>query len=320
MRTINLREINGGKYRQKRYYCGQYHEIEIFNRPPEKKPIKKAKRTKETTPARKALNDKKGSDHFVRVMNLNFVKGDFSLDLTFAKGNMPKSIKELEKAAANFIRRCKRAVEKRHGKKAARSVKYSYVVSDRDEEGNKARKHVHMLISGVDRDILKEKWTLGRINIDDLQPDENGIEGKSRYMINQAGAGKKRWIGSRNLKMPEVVTSDNAVTEKEAREMFTDPGNRAYFEKKYKGWTFTDCQTGINEYDGSYYIKIKMRKEENHERRKKAAKRGQTENREHKTSLHVKDSRRGKKGTKRRSDGLYGERSISICRNGRLRI
>lgn len=272
MRTNKARETNTGKYRQKRYYCGDYHEIEIFIRPPEQKAMKRAKRKKETTPARKALNEKKAQNHYVRVANLNFGKEDFSLELTFAPGNLPKTIKASEQETANYIRRCKREVEKRHGKKAAQKIKYMYVVSNRDEEGNKVRKHVHVLISGVDRDILKEKWTAGRINIDDLQPDENGIEGKARYMIKQAGSGKKRWIGSRNLKKPEVVTSDNAVTEKEVREMFTNPGNRAYFEKKYKGWTFTDCQAGVNEYDGSFYIKIKMRKEKPHEKNKKRAK------------------------------------------------
>jgi len=254
------------RYRQVRYDCGNYLEVKIFTLPPNQKPLKRAKKKKETLSTRKKLNDKKSIDQMIRVANLNFGKGDLTVELTFDEKHLPATHEEVQKACSRYIRRVKYTVEKKYGKKAAARIKYLYVVSEEDDLGNRKRLHVHLLISGVDRDILIDKWDKGFKNVVELQPNENGITGKAFYMAKQAGKGSKRWIGSKNLKRPEVSTSDNAVTAKEAAEMFRNPDDRAFFEKKYRPWTFTDCKASILDYDGSYYIEIRMRKEKRNDK------------------------------------------------------
>lgn len=253
-------------YRQKFYNCGQYAEVEIFALPPHTRPLKRAKKEKESTPARRLLNDNNSIKRFVRLANTNFHAGDFSVELTFDKHNLPESAEELNREVANYIRRIKYAM----GKDAA-NLKYLYVPSCRGKDGRKVRRHAHILISGASRKLLAEKWDKGYVNIDVLQPDENGIEGKARYMAKQGGAGSKRWIGSRNLKAPEVRISDNKITSAKAHKMYTRPDDTALFEKEYKQWTFTECRPTIIDYDGSYYITIKLRKEkrENDKTRRK---------------------------------------------------
>lgn len=250
------------RYREKRYDCGEYMEVEVFALPPDTKPLKRAKREKESTPKRKQLNDSRSIKQFVRLANTNFHKGDFAVELTFNRHNLPGSPEELAKEVANYLRRVKYAM----GPEGA-ELKFMYALSEKGKDGRKVRPHVHMLVAGVSREILASKWGKGYVNIDDLQPDENGIEGKARYIAKQADAGAKRWVGSRNLQKPEVITSDKAVTSSEADRMHRYPEDREFFEKKYNRgkndhWTFTECTSSIIDYDGSYYISIKLRKEE----------------------------------------------------------
>ena len=243
-------------YRQKFYDCGQYAEVEIFALPPHTRPLKRARKEKESTPARRLLNDNNSIKKFVRLANTNFHEGDFSVELTFNRYNLPESPEELNREVANYIRRVKYAMGQ-----DAEKLKYLYVPSCKGKDGRKVRRHAHILITGVSREILAEKWKKGYVNIDVLQPDENGIEGKARYMAKQGGSGSKRWIGSRNLQAPEVQTSDNKITSSKAHRMYTRPDDKALFERTYKPWTFTECRPSIVEYDGSYYITIKLRKE-----------------------------------------------------------
>lgn len=243
-------------YREKFYNCGQYAEVEIFLLPPKTKPLKRAKKEKESTPARKQLNDNAAVKKFIRLANTNFHSGDFSIELTFDKHHLPETVEELNKEVSNFIRRVKYALGK-----DAKKLKYLYVPSTKGKDGRRVRPHAHILIAGVTREHLKGKWDKGYINIDELQPDENGIEGKARYMVKQGGAGSKRWIGSRNLEAPQVTTSDTKVNSASAEKMYLRPDDRTMFEKRYRGWIFTECLPSIVTYDGSYYITIKLRKD-----------------------------------------------------------
>ena len=85
------------RYREKRYDCGEYMEVEVFALPPGTKPLKRARREKESTPKRKQLNDTRSIKQFVRLANTNFHRGDFAVELTFNRHNLPGSPEELAK-------------------------------------------------------------------------------------------------------------------------------------------------------------------------------------------------------------------------------
>lgn len=68
----------------------------------------------------------------------------------------------------------------------------------------------------MDRNVAEDLWGKGRVEAKRVLPDEFGLEGIARYMVNQKG---KRWYGSRNLKQPEVNRSVTKLTKKRAEKI-----------------------------------------------------------------------------------------------------
>ena len=180
--------------RQKKYECGNYLDVEIFHISDRKKEVKRECKKYESTPAQKRLNDKKAKRYFTRMIHLNFCEKDLYVDLTFDKENIPENREGVLKEVRNYISRLKR-YRKKHG---LGELKYVYVISDVDQDGNQTRLHVHMIINGMDRDIAEAKWGKGYANTDRLQFNEVGVTGKSLYMARQ-GKGERCWGGSINL-------------------------------------------------------------------------------------------------------------------------
>lgn len=232
--------------RVKTYITGKFMEMEVFNLPAHKKPYKRSRKVKESTPAQRNLNDKKSKKYFVRLVNNNFTEKDLYIDLTYDQKNIPESREEIIKDVKNYIKRL-RYWRKKNG---LSDLKYIYVISNTDQLGNKVRYHIHMIINDMDRDTAEQKWGKGRANTDRIQFDETGATGKSIYMTNQAKGGRS-WSSSTNLKKPEAIISDHKVTKHQLEHIASMPDDRKYIEKiinnrKYQ-WTFTDC---LVEYDG----------------------------------------------------------------------
>ena len=201
-------------YRQKKYDMGEYLEVEIFPFEENRRPYKRAKKTKESSPAQKKLNSKKSQRYFNRLVHTNFHKGDLFIDLTFDEKNIPENRKGVIRHVKNYINRLRR-YRKRHG---LPELKYIYVVSDSDDYGNKKRLHVHMIINAMDRDTAEELWGHGYCDTDRLQFNEYGVTGKVIYMARQA-KGERTWAGSRNLEKVSVVTRQSPEQKrKELRE------------------------------------------------------------------------------------------------------
>lgn len=237
--------------RSKKYITGDYLEIEVFNLSPHKKPFTRARKTKESSPAQKNLNNKRSRRYFRRLCNANFRKGDLALTLTCDDDHYPKDREELIRWVKNYIRALKRLWVKSGQTKE--SFKYVYVISNHkgDGSGSKARPHVHMIISGMDRDTVEQKWKMGFANADRLQFTEGGIGGLAEYMARQAKS-ERSWSGSTNLTRPEAIVSDKAFSRSQIDRIVNDPGDGAYIEKlintgRKQRWTFTDCRV---EYDG----------------------------------------------------------------------
>lgn len=244
-------------YRQKKYDMGEYLEVEIFPFEENRRPYKRAKKTKESSPAQKKLNSKKSQRYFNRLVHTNFHKGDLFIDLTFDEKHIPENRKGVIRHVKNYINRLRR-YRKRHG---LPELKYIYVVSDSDDYGNKKRLHVHMIINAMDRDAAEELWGHGYCDTDRLQFNEYGVTGKVIYMARQA-KGERTWAGSRNLEKVSVVTSDKAITRAKAERIERNPEDRNFFEKMYPGWTFTDCIVEHQDDEGlkrgaSFFIRLR---------------------------------------------------------------
>lgn len=257
--------------RTKKYYTGDYLEIEVFNLPPQKKAIRRAHKQKESSPAQKKLNEKRRIRYFIRMVNSNFGKGDYTAELTYDNAHLPDSRDRILKDIKNYVKRMKRTCAD------PSKMKYVYVISNNKSDGSaeRARVHVHMFISGVDRDVIEDKWGKGYVNTDKLQMNEYGAAGKAAYMARQSKS-ERSWGSSQNLIKPEPIVSDKLLTRKHVEMMRRSPDDSHYFEKLInKGnktrYIFTDC---LVEYDGrditspidsgfgnGFSLLIRMRKE-----------------------------------------------------------
>ena len=257
--------------RTKKYITGDYLEIEVFNVSPKKKVITRAHRQKESSPAQKKLNEKNRIRYFIRLINSNFGKGDFTCELTYDDENLPDSREAILKDIRNYIKRMKRSCPD------PKKVKYVYVISNNKGDGSaeRARGHVHMFISGVPRDVIEDKWGKGYVNTDKLQMNEYGAAGKAAYMARQSNS-ERSWGSSQNLKKPEPIVSDKMLSHAQVEEMRRSPDDSHYFEKiinksNKTRYVFTDC---LVEYDGrdiystiddgqgnGFSLLIRMRKE-----------------------------------------------------------
>lgn len=257
--------------RTKKYITGDYLEMEVFYVSPRKKAIARAHKQKESSPAQKKLNDKRRIRYFIRLVNSNFGKGDFTVELTYDDINLPDSRDAILRDIKNYIKRLKRTCAD------PSKFKYIYVISNNKGDGSaeRARLHVHMFISGVARDVIEDKWGKGYVNTDRLQLNEYGAAGKAAYMARQSKS-ERSWGGSQNLKKPEPIVSDKMLSRAQVEEMRRSPDDSHYFEKLINRnnktrYIFTDC---LVEYDGrdvnspiddgqgnGFSLLIRMRKE-----------------------------------------------------------
>jgi hypothetical protein len=268
--------------RTKKYYTGDYLELEIYNVSPRKRIIKRAEKRHESSPAQKNLNSKRSQRYFVRLCNLNFKEGDFSIDLTYDDAHLPYNREQVLKDITNYVARVRREMKKR----SSAPVKYVYVISNHagDDTGSKARPHIHMIFGNVDRDVIEDKWKAGFSNSDKLKFDEYGITGKALYMARQ-GKSKRCWGSSINLEKPDPIVSDKAITKSQMERIINDPSDGLYISKLINKnnktrYTFTDCLVehdgrqlalfGQDEENGGngsgFSLLIRMRKTENYRR------------------------------------------------------
>ena len=71
--------------------------------------------------------------------------------------------------------------------------------------------------------------------------------------------GTKRWYCSKNLKEPTVKTKDGIYTRRGIARIAKDRvDDRQYWECKYKGYRFVSATPVYNEFNGWWYLYVKM--------------------------------------------------------------
>lgn len=241
------------KSREKRIISGKYLEVEHF--PVTAHGHRHDRRRKLSRIEQQNLNEKNATKKLIRLVNTNFVAGDIIIHATYRDDEMPENEDEVQKDIQNYFRRVK-YYRKKNG---LPQIKYIYVI-----EYKGGRWHWHGIMSAMDRDTSEELWKHGDFtNADRFQPTaKEGGEAFARY-ISKKPMGSKRWNCSTNLKQPEIKTKNGTHTRSEmariARERVDD---REYWERKYKGYRFVSATPTYNEFNGWWYIYVRMYRDE----------------------------------------------------------
>lgn len=205
---------------------------------------KREPKKNETPEAAKRINQRIASKNLRRLMNANFKDGDLLVRLDFI--NKPTGSEEMQELMAKAIRKMRT-----ESRKQGIELKYIYV----KEIGPKGGRHVHMMMSKVDTDLIRKCWPYGGIHIDPL--NSNGQYSKvADYFIKYAARTEetegqligKRWYASRNLVKPHIT-----------KKVITS--NRFSKEAKVKKGYYIDKDSvrgGISELTGYEYFTYTM--------------------------------------------------------------
>lgn len=275
--------------REKKIFCGEeYLEVDIIHvtNTPEGGKKKKGK----SSAKQENLNEKRSRRRFVQIANTNFGEGGLHISATYNESHLPATLEEAERNAHNFLNKVKRRMKKETGQ----DLKYMLVTEYTPEggegqqmalegTGDKSTKavriHHHMIINGgLSRDDLEMMWSRGRINwnkakdpgyrkgidslgyvnCDRLQPNENGLEGLVNY-INKRKKGCKKWSTSMNLEKPKVRKNDSRYSYRKVCTLAKTPEDKEYWRRAYKGYEPTKIDFQYNDYTG-WNVYLKMRK------------------------------------------------------------
>lgn len=245
-------------YRTKTIESGDLLEVEVY---PVWNTRRQVGRAREAAPghldALRKMNEKYAKDKIVRLVNTNFTESDISLYFTYR--NPGQDMERVKRDVQNYIRRARNW----HMKHGTGEMKYLYVI-EVNAEGN--RYHVHMILSGVDREVAEGLWKHGRRSSDRLQPDDFGLTGLSLYLT-KAPQGRRRWAGSKNLKKPVEKRRDKHLGQRRVHEVATGfhevgPG---VLEELFKGYRYLDGDVKNSRYVEGTYIRARLRRKEDGE-------------------------------------------------------
>ncbi len=237
-------------YREKKHFCGDYLEVDIF--PVFEQSHCRGKRRRPTTETQKKLNQRNAERKLIRLLNTNFTKNDIRFDLTYDADHRPATPEEAQKEMQNFLRRLKRYRKKR----GLPDLKYIAVTEIGKRNG---RCHHHIIMNGgVLIGELAEIWGRGYTTAKPLQFNDQGIVGIAKYLIKEPILGK-RWSASKNLAKPKVTQRDGRLSRRKVRE-WHDSGadNRAEIEEIYEGYRLSEISPYYNEINSGYYLTVML--------------------------------------------------------------
>lgn len=188
---------------------------------------KRSQRRKPTSEEQRQINNRLAEKKLRRLINANFVPGDYHLVLSYdhPKGTEPRTPEEMKEDIRKFLRGMRKEY-----RFMETELKYIHV----PEIGKKGARHHHLIINKVDAAIICRNWKHGFVHINPLDSSRNYVKLAS-YLIKYAnetvgteqGITGKRWNASRNLIHPQPV-----VKQITSREWFR---TSATVPHKYKG-------------------------------------------------------------------------------------
>lgn len=239
-------------YREKKYYCGEYLEVDIF--PVFEYQKGRSKKRKPTSETQKRLNQRNAERKLIRLLNTNFTKRDIRFDLTYKDELCPCTPEDAQREMQNFLRRVKR-YRKKNG---LPDLKYVAVTEIGKRNG---RVHHHIVMNGgIDVTELAEIWGRGYTTAKPLQFDEYGIVGIAKYLVKEPVL-KKRWCASRNLEQPKTSQRDGRIPKYKVKELAeSGSDNRKEIERLYTGYSLSDVKPYYNEINAGIYLTVRMQR------------------------------------------------------------
>ena len=224
--------------RKKTIIAGQIVKTIIYTAPePRDGQQARAEKSRMTSAAQKAMNDKAARVRLEMLIATNFRPADLFLTLTYRDENLPAKRAEAIKHVRSFLKHLRE-----YRKARGRDLKYIYTTEDKHGGG---RLHHHIIISatGNDMETIKSLWEHGEV-VEFEYVGNYDSEQLARYItkesVEKRPVGAQMWTGSRNLEKPivrcEYVDNDAAITvpigchiiEKEER--MTEYGSYAYIK------------------------------------------------------------------------------------------
>lgn len=267
--------------REKRIISGKLLEANFYPIFENGRRMPRGPKIKRSTAAQEKYNRQKAVKKAIRDINANFDTDDLFIHPTYAQKNAPQSEAEAERDIRNFIRRIKtkrQSEQKRlqalvrqypdneEYKKRLKVLKKEFRFYYRTERtdyksgpyAGMVNWHFHMFITGgIDRDTIEEMWA-DRINADRFRPDKFGPESAARYASkpDEKDAERVKLHHSRNLVAPkEPKPKDGQISKRSVENMaLKHSEDRAYWERRYPGYTFIRCFPQYNEYNGHWYV------------------------------------------------------------------
>ena len=288
--------------REKQTRAGPMLELDFFPvfENGSKMPVR-APKTKPSTAAQIKYNQLMAEKKLIRLINANFDNTDYFMHPTYEPKHAPQDEATARRDIVNYLRRVKTkritllkqseaayaelstALELSPNNKALckaaitleakiaklkQPFKYAYRIEKQVYKSGiyagRVNWHFHLFVTGgLVAEIHEEMWPKGiRTNCCRYQPDKFGPEAAAKYMCKDPN-GVKRFSYSRNLTKPTERVKDGKVSKRHLKIMATlRVDDKAYWEKRYKGYTFVRCYSRYNEYNGHWYESVVMYKSE----------------------------------------------------------
>lgn len=279
---------------EKRTYSGALLEVDLYPAFPNGRRLpSRAPKSKPSSEEQKKYNRACAVKKFIRLANANFGTTDYLMHPTYTPKQAPKTEEEARRDVVNYLRRVKSKRQReakrirkdlRQAEAAAKSMpekpflkeaaadlkkrlkkleepfRYIYVIEKQTYKtgpfAGSANWHFHMFVSGgLEACLMESIWKNGiRANCNRYQPEKFGPEAAARYMSKDP-KGSKRFCYSKNLKKPIVKKKSSPLTKSSVGRIASERADdRAYWEKKYKGYRFLRCFPRWNDFNGNWYI------------------------------------------------------------------
>ena len=244
-------------YRTRTIKAGPRLEVEIYPMFGRETTGRLRAEKKNLTPADvRRNNEERSRRRLIRLLDANFDERDLHMTLTY--NGTPPTYQRAQADVKNFLR----AVKRRREKAGLDELKYVYTIEG-NEDGNKERIHVHMVINGgIDREELEKIWGKGYANADHLQPNENGLEALGRYITKQQ-QNRRKWARSQNLKdTVKQRTSDTKVSNARVKRLALDfpNGAKEIMEKLFPNYGHVKTEMRYSDIVTGVYIRCVLRK------------------------------------------------------------
>lgn len=197
----------------------------------------RAVKSRMTTKAQQAMNDKTARGRLEMLLAANFSLRDLFVTLTYRDADLPGKRADAVKLLRKFIKELRKSRRAR-----GKGLRYIYTTENKHGAG---RLHHHLVVNAAGRDLeeLRSLWPYGDI-IDIEYIKERDYTELAMYMTKESVEGRpvgaQMWTGSRNLDKPKVevdfVPDDTTLTVPagchiiEREEKITEYGSYCYIK------------------------------------------------------------------------------------------